>query len=207
MVNNLCSDWLQTSIFQILAASTWKNYSNMPPAGSWDWMSLECQQCFALHLGNFMFWLVADIHLSDIGSLYWEQIQWHAPCSIGRMSINQAVMNISFAFWVICFLISCRYSFIRYLQPLLAKTTATCSLPYPENKHPWSVVCFSCYIFRNQGIVQSPAFLTRTLTALIGNNTIYTRSKTNFKLMDIASCIPCKNILLVVENAIVIIYY
>jgi len=35
---------------------------------------MEGQQFSASHLGSFMFRLVADIHLSDIGSLDWENI-------------------------------------------------------------------------------------------------------------------------------------
>jgi len=47
---NLCSNWLQTSINQILAAFTGKNYSDMLPAASWKWASMECQQLQLLHI-------------------------------------------------------------------------------------------------------------------------------------------------------------
>jgi hypothetical protein len=42
---------------------------------------------------------------------------------------------------------------------------------------------------------------------LLGENTIYQRYNTESKLIDIASCTACKNIYLVVENAILIKYY
>jgi len=47
-------------------------------------------------------------------------------------------------------------------------------------------------------------FLLELLTALIGNNTIHERQNTDSKLIDIASCKVCKNVLLVVEYAILI---
>jgi hypothetical protein len=37
-----------------------------------------------------MFRLVADTHLSDIGGLYWQKQQQCAPCSILKMSVNEA---------------------------------------------------------------------------------------------------------------------
>jgi len=86
-----------------------------------------------------MFWLVADTHLSDIGNLYWEKWQRHAPCCILRMSVNGVSMIVSFASWVIYVPIGWRHPFTRYWQPLLGKTTATCSLPHPENDCQWSV--------------------------------------------------------------------
>jgi len=86
-----------------------------------------------------MFWLVADTHLSDIGNLYWEKRQWHAPCRILRLNVNGASTIVSFASWAIYVPIGWRHPFTRYWQPLLGKTTATCSLPHPENDHQWSV--------------------------------------------------------------------
>jgi len=35
-----------------------------------------------------MFRLVADINLSDIGSVYWQKQQRHAPCHILKVSVN-----------------------------------------------------------------------------------------------------------------------
>jgi hypothetical protein len=81
-----------------------------------------------------MFRLVADIYFSDIGSIYWEHQQRHAPYRILRISINSASMNFTFRSWLIYVPIRCRLQFIKYWQPLLAKTAAKCSLPHPENE-------------------------------------------------------------------------
>jgi len=80
-----------------------------------------------------MFQLIADIHLSDIGSLYWQKQQRDAPCRILRTSVNGASRICNFTSRVLYVPIGCRLPFIRYWQPLLAKTTATCSLPHLEN--------------------------------------------------------------------------
>ena len=151
--------------------------------------------------------LVADIDLSDIGSLYWEKLQQHGPWHVLRMSVNGASMIFIFACWVIYVLIGCRHPFIKYWQPLLAKTTATCSLSHTENQHQRSVNSDSCCIFGNQGIAQIFAFIRELLTTLIGENTIYQRWNTDSKFVDIASSNACKTLLLVVENAILIRYY
>ena len=50
-------------------------------------------------------------------------------------------------------------------------------------------------------------FRTELLTALIGKHTLYQSYNTVSKSIDLASCQACKNILLVVENAILIRYY
>jgi hypothetical protein len=50
IVGNSYSDWLQTSIYQILAAFTGKNNSDMLPAASWEWASTKRQQCEFLHI-------------------------------------------------------------------------------------------------------------------------------------------------------------
>jgi hypothetical protein len=88
-----------------------------------------------MHPGYFMFRLVADIYLSDIGRHNWEKLQRQAPCHILRMRVNEASTPVHFASWVFYFPIGHRHALIKYWQPLLAKTTATCSLPHPENKH------------------------------------------------------------------------
>jgi len=154
-----------------------------------------------------MFLLVTDIHLSDISCLYWQKQQWIAPCRILRMSVNEVSTIFSFVSSVIHVLIGSRHPFTWYWQPLLVKTTATCSLPHPENQRQRSVNSFSCYIFGNQGIVWIVTFMSELLTALIGNNTIYQRWKTDSKWSDIASCKASKDIILGVENAILIWYY
>jgi len=48
-----------------------------------------------------MFRLVVDIHLSDIGSLYWEKQQQHAPCGILKMSVKVASTVLGLAYFVI----------------------------------------------------------------------------------------------------------
>jgi len=154
-----------------------------------------------------MFWLVVDIHLSDIGCLYWEKLQRHARCCILRMSVNRASTNFSFESWVIFFLIGCRHPFIQHWQPSLAKTTATCSLPHTENECQWSINSFGCCILGKQGIALISAFIMELLTAVTDKYTMYQRYNTDSKLIDIASCKACKNISLVVENAILIRYY
>ena len=154
-----------------------------------------------------MFRLVADIHLWDIGSLSWEELLRHAPCRIVRMSVNGASTISSFACWLIYVPIGCRHSFIEYWELLQAKTTAKCSLPHPENERQRSINSFSCSIFGNQVIVLIFVFITELLTTIIGKNTIYQRYNTDSKLIYIASCKTYKNIILVVENAILIRYY
>jgi len=151
--------------------------------------------------------LVADINLSDIGCLYWDKPWRHACCHILSVSINTGSMIISFGSWVIHVPIGCRHPLIKYWQPLLAKTTATCSLLHPEYEHQWSVNSFSLCICGNQSIALIFTFIKELLTAAIGKNTIYQRSNTDSELIDIASCKACKNISLVVENAIWIRYY
>jgi hypothetical protein len=72
--------------------------------------------------------LIADIYFSDIGSLYWEKLQRHASCRILRMSVKGVSTIFSFESWLIYVPIGCRHPFIKYWQPLLAKTTVKCSL-------------------------------------------------------------------------------
>jgi len=119
--------------------------------------------------------LVAVINLSDIGCLYWKKLQRDAHYRILRMSVIGPSTIFSFAFWVIYVPIGCRHPFIDYWQPLLAKTTATCSLLYPENERQQSFNSFHCCLFVNPGIALIFVFITELLTAMIGNNTMYER--------------------------------
>jgi len=48
-----------------------------------------------------MFRLFPDIHLTDIGSLYWEKHQSHAPCRIMKISVNAASTVLVVAYLVI----------------------------------------------------------------------------------------------------------
>ena len=122
-----------------------------------------------------MFRLVEDSHLSDIGCVYWEKLQRHVRCRILTMIVNRASMIVSFASWVIYAPIGCRHPFIKYWQPLLAKTTATCSLRHPENERQRSVNSSSCCIFGNQGIALIIAFIPELLITAKGKNMIYQR--------------------------------
>jgi len=203
---NLCSDWLWTSIFEILSFFIENNYTDMLRAASWEWASLERHGFLALHHGWCIFWWVADIQSSDTRSLYWEKRQWYPLCRIVRIILNGTSTMFSFASCVISVTISCRNPFMRYWQPLLARTTVRVSLPHPETECQRGVNSFSCSILGNLGIARIFMFITESLTAQIGKNTIYQRYNTHSSLIYIGSCKACKNILLVVENAILIRY-
>jgi len=88
------------------------------------------------------------------------------------MSVNGASTIFSLASWVIYVPIGCRHPFIKYLQPLLAKTTATGSQAHPENEHQRSVNSFSCCIFSNERIALISAFIMGLLTAVINKDTM-----------------------------------
>jgi len=179
----------------------------MLAATSWKWESTEHQQFLALHHGKFMFWSVVDIHLTNIGCLYWEKLQRLARCRVLGISVNAASTIFNLESWLICFLIGCRHPFIKYWQPLLAKTTTACSLPHSENERQWSVNSFSCCIVRNQGITLISAFIMELFSSVVDKNTMYQRYNTDSKFIDIASCKAWKYISLVVENVILIRYY
>jgi hypothetical protein len=83
----------------------------------------------------------------------------------------------------------------------------TCSLPDPENECQQSVNSFICGIFGNHGIAWNFAFITELWTALRGTYTIFEMYNTDSKLIDIARCTACKNIILVAANAILVQYY
>jgi len=151
-----------------------------------------------------MFRFVADIPHSDIGCLYWEKLPQDARCRILRMSIDGAAMILSVASWVIYVPIGCRHPSINYWQPLLAKTTATCSLPHPETERQRSVNSVGCCIFGNQGIALIIAFILELLSTMIGKNSLYQRYNTDSKLIAIASCKASKDLSLVVKNAILV---
>jgi len=164
--------WSLLCITNVLAAFIGRTDSNTVTAPFQEGASTECQRFLAWHVALFMFQLVADIDLSDIGCLHWEKQQQHARCRIMRMSVNGVSPIFSVAFWVIYVPIGCRHPFIEYWQPLQAKTTATCSLPHPENQRQRNVNSFSCCIFDNQGITLIFALITELLTALIGKHII-----------------------------------
>jgi len=96
---------------------------------------------------------------------------------------------------------------MRYWQPLQAKSTVTHSLPHADNKQQWNVNSFWTWLCCNQYNVQIFEYVTESLTALIGMNTMYQRKNTDSKLIDIANCKSFKSIFLVVKYAILIWYY
>jgi len=142
-----------------------------------------------------------------IVSIYRQNRQQLGHCPILRMSVNGPSTMFSLASWVIYLRIGCRHRLMRYWQPLGAKTPATFSLPHPDNQHHGSVNSTSSCIFYTQGILWIFTHIIRLLTTGIGKNTIYERENTDSKLFHIVTCKTSKNILLVVQNAILIRYY
>jgi len=92
--------WLWLCITDVLAAFIGKRDINKVTAPFREWASTEHQWCLALHLGLFVFRLVADIHLWDIGSLRGQNQQQHAPCCILKMSVNGASTVLGIANFV-----------------------------------------------------------------------------------------------------------
>jgi len=134
----------------------------------------ERQRCFNnfyLHiLGKFMIRLVADIHLPDIGSLYWEKLQRHASGLSLRISVDGASTIVGFASWVIYVPIGWWHPFIRYWHPLVGTTTATCSLLHHENERQWSVNDFKLHILGNLFSNWLLTSMYEILTAFTGKN-------------------------------------
>jgi len=122
------------------------------------------------------------------------------------MSVDGVSAIVSFASWVIYVLIDCRHPSIGYWQSVLARTTATCSLPLSDYERQRNINSFSCCIFGHRGIARIFTFITESLTTLVSKSNIYQRYNTDSKWIDIASCKACKNISSVVENAILIWY-
>jgi hypothetical protein len=152
-------------------------------------------------------WPRCYMHNGRIGSVYWQKGQQHSHHPILSISVNGVSTIFSCASWVSYVCTGCRHPFMRYWQPLLAKTTVTCSLPYPENERQLSVNSFKTCICCNQGITWIFACTTRLLTALLGKNTICWRLITDTKLLDIVTSSTNKSTFLVPENAIFLRYY
>jgi len=146
------------------------------------------------------------MHNQRIGSCCRQKRQLYGQHPILIMIVNRVSGIFSFASSVIYDPIGCRQLFMRYWQPLRAKTTVTCCLPHPENERKRSVNSFRSRIFRNQGIAQIFTHKTEFLTALIGKNTIYRTLNTDSKLIYIANGKSSKNVVLHDENAILIRY-
>jgi len=93
--------WSLLCITNVLAAFIGKYDTNIVKAAFWEWASTEHQWFWALNYGQFMFRLVADIHWWDIGSLWGQKQQRHAPCRILKMSVNGASTVLGLAYFVI----------------------------------------------------------------------------------------------------------
>ena len=74
------------------------------------------------------------MHNGRIGCVYWQKRDQHGHRPILSMSVNGASTIVSFVAGVSYIPIGCGYPFMRYWQPLLAKTTVTCSLRHLENE-------------------------------------------------------------------------
>jgi len=110
------------------------------------------------------------MHNQCIGSFYRQYRQRHGNRPFLRMSVNGASMMWSFASWIIYVPIGCRHPFIRYWLPLLRKTTATCSLPYPGNELQWSINHFQLRILGNLCSVWLQTSIYQLLAAFTGKN-------------------------------------
>jgi len=106
--------WSPLCITDVFTAFIGYRDSNKVSAPFWVGASTECQWILALHLGQFIFRLVPDIHLSDIGCHYWDKLHWHARSRILRISVNGVSTIFSFASWVLYVPICCRHPYIKY---------------------------------------------------------------------------------------------
>jgi len=87
------------------------------------------------------------------------------------MRVSGASMIISFASRVVYVPIGCRHPFIKYWQPLLAKSTATCSLLHPENMRQQSISNFQLPILSNLSSDWLQTSVHQILAAFTGKNT------------------------------------
>jgi hypothetical protein len=102
------------------------------------------------------------MHNQHIASIYWQKGQQPGHHLILRMNVNGVSTIFTIATWVIYIPIGCKHQFMKYWQPLLAKTTVTCPLLHAANECPWSINGFASCMFGNQGIVQ----ILRNISAL-----------------------------------------
>jgi len=134
------------------------------------WVSTESQRFVVLQVPRLNSDLVTVTHDRCIGSFYWQKRHHHGPRPILRMSVNGASTILSCAFWIIYVLIVYRHPFFRYWLPLLANTTATCSLLHPDNERQWSVNNFLLRIFGNLSSDWLQASIYQILAAFTGKN-------------------------------------
>jgi len=171
------------------------------------WASMEHQRFLVLEVRWFKSDLVAVMYNRCTGSLDWQKWNRQGHCPIQRMSVNRVSKIVGFASRVIYVPIGWSHLLRGYWQPWVARTTARSSLRCPGNEHQRSVNNFCSCIFGNQGITRLFEHITELLTASIGKNTIYQRTNTDSKIIDIAHCTICTNTLLAVECTILIRHY
>jgi len=134
---------------------------------------MECQRFEVLQVQSFTSDRIVFMHNGRSGSCYMQKRSQRGHHHFLSMIVNRASTIFGFASWIGYVPIGCRNQFMRYWQPLLARTTATCSLRHAENEHQRSVNSFRTCIFHNQGIAQIFACITVLLTALLGKDNIY----------------------------------
>ena len=93
--------WSLLCITDVLAACIGKWDCNTVTAPVWEWVSMEHQRLVAVHHGWYIFRLVADIDLWDIGSLQEEKQQSNAPCRILKLSVNRESTDFDLAYFLI----------------------------------------------------------------------------------------------------------
>jgi len=142
---------------------------------TFQWASREHQWFVVLQVQWFTSDLVVVINYRLIGSFDRQKLWQNCHRPILRMTVNWASMTVSFASSVIYVSIGCRHLFMRYSKPLDPKTSASCSLPNPENQRQWSVSSFRSEKYGHQGIAQIFTGITVLLIPLTGKHTIYQR--------------------------------
>jgi len=147
------------------------------------------------------------MHNQRIGSFHRQKRQQHGHRPIPRMTVHNVSTIFNDASRVISVPICCGHPFMRYWQPSRGKAPGTCSMPHPENERLHRINSFRSRIFRNHGMARIFAPITELLTAWICTNTVYRRLNTDSKLINIPNCKSSRNILPVVEYAILIRYY
>jgi len=137
---------------------------------------------------------------------YWpplgeKQLQ-HASCPILKMSINGVSMIISLASGLI-YVPQCGYnSLTMSWQPFHLKQLMTHMLPNYKTDRQRSVNNIWSCILVNQGFTWMNELKTKLLTVFIAKNTMYNRKNLDSKIINVADCKTCKNLLLAIKNLI-----
>jgi hypothetical protein len=131
-------------------------------------------------------WLGCGYAQQTYSQLFLAKRQQQSQCPILSMSVNRASIIVSFPSWLSYIPIGFRHPFMRYWQPCLAETTATCFLWHLETECQWRVNGYRTCIFCNQGIALIFTCILVLLTTLLCKNTICQRCNTDNKLIDIA---------------------